>query len=117
MTVAPALRAWALEVQRPDADISLAGAALALARLEYADLDAPRYLERLDAMAAAVTSDTRGRDEVGRVHRLREHLFAELRFRGNREQYFDPRNSFLNDVLDRRLGIPITLCIVLMEVG
>lgn len=113
----PALAAWAREVQRPDAEISLAGAALALARLEYADLEVPRYLERLDAIAAAVTAGSHGRDEVGRVHRLREHIFAELRFRGNREQYFDPRNSFLNDVLDRRLGIPITLCIVLMEVG
>ena len=117
MTRGPALRAWTQEVQRPDGDISLARAALALARLEYPDLDAPRYLARLDAMAAAVTADSRGRDEVGRVHRLREHLFSELRFRGNREQYFDPRNSFLNDVLDRRLGIPITLCVVLIEVG
>ena len=117
MDRAPALEAWAREVERPDADISLARAARALARLEYADLDVSRYVSRLDAMAETVTVVCEGRDEVGKVHRLREHLFAELRFRGNRDQYFDPRNSFLNEVLDRRLGIPITLCIVLIEVG
>jgi regulator of sirC expression with transglutaminase-like and TPR domain len=114
---APALAAWAREVERADADISLAGAALALARLEYADLDVSRYVSRLDAMAETVTVVSEGRDEVGKLHRLREHLFSELRFRGNRDQYFDPRNSFLNDVLDRRVGIPITLSTVFMEVG
>jgi regulator of sirC expression with transglutaminase-like and TPR domain len=58
-----------------------------------------------------------GGDPVGHLHRLREYLFAEQGFAGNRRDYFDPRNSFLNDVLDRRLGIPITLSLVLIEVG
>ncbi|MBI2552901.1 MAG: tetratricopeptide repeat protein [Candidatus Rokubacteria bacterium] len=56
-------------------------------------------------------------DPLRRLHRLREFLFEEQGFRGNSEEYYDPRNSFLNDVLDRRLGIPITLSLVLIEVG
>src|SRR5262249_24384900 len=59
----------------------------------------------------------RSTDELGRLHRLREYLFVEQGFAGNREDYYDPRNSFFNDVLDRRRGIPITLSLVLMEVG
>jgi regulator of sirC expression with transglutaminase-like and TPR domain len=117
MDPATPLEAWAREVERPDREISLARAALALARLEYPGLEPGPYLARLDAMAAAVAAGSAGRDAVGRLHRLREHLFAELRFRGNREHYFDPRNSFLNDVLDRRLGIPITLSLLLIDVG
>ncbi len=58
-----------------------------------------------------------GADSLRRLHRLREFLFEEQGFRGNAEEYYDPRNSFLNDVLDRRLGIPITLSLVLIEVG
>lgn len=111
-----ALAAWATEVERPDGEIGLARAALALARLEYPGLDAAPYLARLDRLAAAVLASANG-DAVERLHRAREHLFAEVGFRGNRTDYFDPRNSFLNDVLDRRLGIPITLSLVLIEVG
>ena len=59
----------------------------------------------------------RSTDPLGRLHRLREYLFVEQGFAGNREDYYDPRNSFLNDVLDRRQGIPITLSLVLIEVG
>ena len=56
-------------------------------------------------------------DALGRLHRLREYLFEELGFSGDRDDYFDPRNSHLNEVLNRRLGIPITLSLVLIEVG
>jgi regulator of sirC expression with transglutaminase-like and TPR domain len=54
---------------------------------------------------------------VERLHGLREYLFEEQGFKGNRSDYFDPRNSFLSDVLDRRVGIPISLSLVLIEVG
>jgi len=64
-----------------------------------------------------VDGERRSADPVGRLHRLREYLFVEQGFAGNREDYYDPRNSFLNDVLDRRQGIPITLSLVLVEVG
>jgi regulator of sirC expression with transglutaminase-like and TPR domain len=116
----PSVLAFAAEVGRPDAEIDLARAALGVARVEYPDLSPAPYLDRLDELAAgsglAVHGDASG-DPVGHLHRLREYLFAELGFAGNRRDYFDPRNSFLNDVLDRRLGIPITLSLVLVEVG
>ena len=56
-------------------------------------------------------------DPVTRIMRLNEVLFSEFGFRGNTDQYFDARNSFLNDVLDRRTGIPITLSVVYLEVA
>jgi Uncharacterized conserved protein len=93
------------------------GPALAIARWEYPRLDADAYLERLDGLARSVDGVRRSPDALGRLHRLREYLFVEQGFTGNRDDYYDPRNSFLNDVLDRRQGIPITLSLVLMEVG
>src|SRR5207237_3044132 len=73
------------------------------------------WLSRLDARAARSGASTlRGRRALDR---LRAFLFEEEGFRGNGEEYYDPRNTFLNDVLTRRLGIPITLSVVTMEVG
>jgi regulator of sirC expression with transglutaminase-like and TPR domain len=102
---------------KADGRIDLARAALAIARWEYAGLDAEPYLDRLDALARGVDGRRRSTDPVGRLHRLREYLFVEQGFAGNRKDFFDPRNSFLNDVLDRRQGIPISLSLVLIEVG
>jgi regulator of sirC expression with transglutaminase-like and TPR domain len=97
----------------------LAPAALAIARVEYPTLDAPRYLDRLDEMGA------RAAERLGPISELtseaiqafNEFLYDEEGFTGNREQYDDPRNSFLNEVLDRRTGIPISLAIVYLEVA
>ncbi len=111
------LREFAEVTGRPDGRIDLARAALAIARWEYAGLDVEAYLDRLDALARGVDGARRSADPVGRLHRLREYLFVAQGFSGNREDYYDPRNSFLNDVLDRRQGIPISLTLVLMEVG
>jgi regulator of sirC expression with transglutaminase-like and TPR domain len=111
------LREFAELTGRSDERVDLARAALAIARWEYPGLDVDAYLERLDALARGVDGVRRSADPVGRLHRLREYLFVEQGFAGNRENYYDPRNSFLNDVLDRRQGIPITLGLVLMEVG
>jgi regulator of sirC expression with transglutaminase-like and TPR domain len=113
----PSLLELSALVSRPDGRIDLARAALAIARWEYPRLDADAYLERLDGLARAVDGVRRSPDALGRLHRLREYLFVEQGFAGNRDDYYDPRNSFLNDVLDRRQGIPITLSLVLMEVG
>ena len=113
----PSLLELSALVSRPDGRIDLARAALAIARWEYPRLDADAYLERLDGLARAVDGVRRAPDALGRLHRLREYLFVEQGFAGNRDDYYDPRNSFLNDVLDRRQGIPITLSLVLMEVG
>ncbi len=117
MTGDPSLRSWLAEIERPDEEIDLARAALVLALAEYPDLDVAGYRRRIDEMAAEVAAGCRRCSDVHLLHRLREYLFAELGFRGNRQDYYDPRNSLLNDVLDRRLGIPITLSVVLMEVG
>ena len=104
-------------VARPDADVDLAEASLLIAGEEYPDLDPGRYLTRLDEMAAALgrrARDARAEEAVAALNRL---LFEQEGFHGNTEDYYDPRNSFLNDVLDRRLGIPISLCTVYMEVA
>ena len=101
-----------------DEAIDLAGAALALARIEYPELDIHTYLQRLNALAARVKRGLRAnpsaRENIATLNRV---LFEEEGLRGNRDDYYDPRNSFLNDVLDRKLGIPITLSVVYMEVA
>jgi regulator of sirC expression with transglutaminase-like and TPR domain len=113
----PSLRDLAAQVSRPDGRLDLARAALTIARWEYPTLEVDAYLERLDGLARGVDGSRRSTDPLGRLHRLREYLFVEQGFSGNREDYYDPRNSFLNDVLERRRGIPITLSLVLIEVG
>jgi regulator of sirC expression with transglutaminase-like and TPR domain len=102
----------------PDDQVDLAAAALWIAAEECPRLDVPAYLARLDEMAAALApSWPATADVAARVARLNRFLFAEQGFRGNAADYYDPRNSYLNEVLDRRLGIPITLSIVYIAVG
>jgi regulator of sirC expression with transglutaminase-like and TPR domain len=96
----------------------LAPAALAIARIEYPSLDAARYIAALDRMgedAKARLQSATSQESALRV--FNEYLYDELGFSGNRFQYDDPRNSFLNEVLDRRTGIPISLGVVYMEVA
>ncbi len=112
----PSQAAFARTVQGTDARIDLARAALLIAEVEHSALPIDRYLVALSKLAARSGAAGAG-DPVERLHRLREFLFEEEGFRGNAEDYYDPRNSCLNDVLDRRLGIPITLGLVLIEVG
>ena len=98
--------------------VDLARAALAIAREEYPQLDDGPYLARLDALAAKVRSSLpSGASPERKVGRLNAFLFHEEGFRGNREDYYDPKNSFLNEVLDRKCGIPISLSLVYLEVG
>lgn len=102
----------------PDPD--LATAALLIARLEYPHLDASRYLNRLDSMgrtAAERLARAPQDDPRQRVAALNGYLYEEEGFAGNRKHYDDPRNSFLNAVIDRRSGIPVTLALVYMEVA
>jgi regulator of sirC expression with transglutaminase-like and TPR domain len=100
-----------------DEDIDLTRAALLIARTEYPDLDVDRYATRLDELAERVSALISGLDSQQTIAALNRVLFDEAGLRGNREDYYDPRNSFLNDVLDRGMGIPITLSIVYMEVA
>lgn len=105
-------------VERPPVEIDLARAALIVASDEYPDLDLDKYLARLDAMAEHVRPYLpTDRDPRASIAVLNRYLFGELGFAGNRENYYDPRNSYLNDVLERRLGLPITLSIVYLTVG
>ncbi len=106
------------EASRPDAELDLARAALLVAREQYPQLPVELYLARLDQLAEEV------RDRLDQetappvvLQELLATLYERHGFRGNRDAYYDPRNSFLNDVLDRRLGIPLTLGIVLLEVA
>jgi regulator of sirC expression with transglutaminase-like and TPR domain len=103
---------------------ALAPAALVVARVECPRLDPEPYLARLDAMGDAArraverrASDSGDSSTPCSVKALNEYLFDELQFTGNREKYEDPRNSCLNEVLERRTGIPLTLSIVYMEVA
>ena len=97
-------------------DVDLARAALAIAEVEYPDLRPTDHLARLDELAVRSGAGA-ARTGRARFDRLRAFLFEEEGFRGNTEDYYDPRNSCLNDVLERRLGIPITLSLVVLEVG
>jgi regulator of sirC expression with transglutaminase-like and TPR domain len=114
--VDPVLRAFRDLVRGPDASLDLAQAALAVARIEHPDVDEPRELARLDALATRIGCARKG-EALATLERLKRLLFDEEGFRGNAEEYYDPRNSCLNDVLDRKLGIPITLSVLTMEVG
>jgi regulator of sirC expression with transglutaminase-like and TPR domain len=100
----------------PDAPLDLAELALLLARDEYPDLDVEAYLGELAGMAHEAKAYLRGPLEA-QVTGLCRYLFHDLGFRGNPNAYYDPRNSYLNQVLDRRTGIPITLSAVAMVVG
>jgi regulator of sirC expression with transglutaminase-like and TPR domain len=90
--------------------------ALALARDEYTHLDTEAYLNELAGMAREARPYLRG-DLEARVRGLCRYLFHDQGFRGNLKNYYDARNSYLNEVLDRRTGIPITLVVVAMAVG
>ncbi len=94
----------------------LGRAALEIARLAYPDLVADHYLQRLDELAETVRPRVRAaRSLVDGIGAVSAYLFDECGFHGNRDDYYDPRNSFLNDVLERRTGIPISLSVLLME--
>jgi regulator of sirC expression with transglutaminase-like and TPR domain len=99
-----------------DAPLDVAELALHLARDEYPNIDVDAYLAELDAMAQEAKRYVRG-DLVARVHGLCRYLFHDMGFRGNKKEYYDPLNCYLNQVLERRMGIPITLSAVTMAIG
>jgi regulator of sirC expression with transglutaminase-like and TPR domain len=100
---------FAALVARPEDEIPLDEAALLIAAHARPDLDVAAELGRLDELAAGCKEPT--------LDGLTHHLFTELGFRGNTEEYSDPDNSYLDRVLQRRVGIPITLSVLTMEVG
>jgi regulator of sirC expression with transglutaminase-like and TPR domain len=114
----PCRLAFAHLVRQPETAIDLAEATLLIAKEEYPDLDLAAYLARLEDMGAEVRRLAGPTQDPHRlIAELSEYLFQHLGFRGNADHYYDPKNSFLNEVLDRRIGIPITLSAVYLEVG
>jgi len=108
---------------RPEAELDLALASLLIAEPEYPQLDIPHYVDVLDQLGEKAR---RRLDEPPRnsaeadeppLRRIARLLHDDLGFSGNADDYYDPRNSFLNEVLDRRTGIPISLAVVLLEVA
>lgn len=121
-----AFRAFAALVTGEDAAIDLALAALLIACTEYPDLDIASYMAQLDALAqqvrlrlglpegAGLPSEM---NQLTVIAAMNSVLFEQEHFHGNPQDYYDPDNSFLNRVLERRTGIPIALSLVYMEVG
>jgi regulator of sirC expression with transglutaminase-like and TPR domain len=106
------------ELQKPADQVDLAKAALYVAQEEYPELDIPTYLVMLDRMADTLQQRLPETDYPLKIIRtINQYVFDELNFRGNAIDYYDPRNSFLNEVLTRRVGIPITLSLVYLELA
>ena len=102
----------------PEDEIDLAWAALLIAASEYPELDVIAQMEVLDSLAAGAAKGMGDDgDPLSSVNNLSAYLFDEVGFHGNDSEYYDPRNSYLNEVLARRMGIPITLSLVCIEVG
>lgn len=116
--------AWTTTFERlghmPDEDIDLGVAALLIAQAEYPELEGEPELEALDGMAAVARQRIEDDGDEGALHRMNvisRWLADDLGFTGNHDDYYDARNSYLNDILDRRTGIPISLSLIYIEVG
>ena len=109
---------WSLFEQVKDEEIPLFHAALLIARDEYPDLDVRHYDALVDDWRARVAPRIeRSQSPIAALQALNRFLYEEIGLTGNDEDYYDPRNSYLNDVFDRRLGIPISLGLVQMEIA
>ncbi|NOT63750.1 MAG: tetratricopeptide repeat protein [Acidobacteria bacterium] len=113
---------FTIQLQRDEASttarLELDRAALLIAAENYPALDVEQYLQQLDELAAqARANDAPHASPVTRILRLNDLMYGEWGFHGNADDYYDARNSFLNDVIDRRTGIPITLAVVYLEIA
>ena len=105
-------------LDRPEEEIDLAEAALLIAKNAYRDLDVPGYLARIGELASKLSAQLpEDGTEYSRIVALNRFLFDDQGFAPSVENYYDPRNSFLNEVLERRVGIPLSLSILYIEVG
>jgi len=106
-------------VDRPESQLPLDVAGLLVGEWRYPELDVGHYLGVLDGFAdqVATTRDNQEPVPFRGIRALNSVLFDKLGFRGNDDDYYDPRNSFLNEVIDRRVGIPIALAVIYIEVG
>ena len=109
------LAMFAHVASRPEPELDLGHAALLIAEPEYPGLDVAYYVSLLDKLGdEARRRCIDGNEVVRRIGRL---LYDEVGFEGNETDYYDPRNSFINEVIDRRTGIPVTLAVVYMEIA
>ncbi len=117
--MSPRLRAFADLLAGKDEAIDLARACLMVAEDAYPGLDVERYLSEIDGLAQRVRGriDAESASAEERIIALNELLFERLGYAGNADNYYDPRNSYLNEVIERKTGIPITLSVLYMEVG
>jgi regulator of sirC expression with transglutaminase-like and TPR domain len=112
------LDSFAELLARDDVRIDLAHACLMVAQDAYPKLDVERYLGEIERMAMRLRGQMPQTSQPEeRVAALNEFLFDELGYSGNTEEYYDPRNSYLNEVMDRKTGIPITLSVLYMALG
>ncbi|WP_019508874.1 SirB1 family protein [Pleurocapsa sp. PCC 7319] len=106
------------EIDQPDEQIDLAKAALCYAQAEYPDLDIDKYLAILKAIASEIRPQLPAELYPLKVIQIiNYHLYDCLKFKGNNQDYYDADNSFLNRVIERKLGIPITLSVIYLAVA
>ncbi len=111
-------RLFAQEIQQADEAINLERAALYVALEDYPDLDVNTYIHTLDTMAAVIKERLPVELYPLKILKtIQQYLYENLGYSGDRAEYYDPRNSFLNQVIDRRRGIPITLSLVYLAIA
>lgn len=102
----------------PDSELELATGALLIAKSDYPELDVADYQQQLDAMADAIRQNLQGTAlPEHHIAEMNRYLFEEQKFQGNNKDYYALSNNFLNVVLDRKMGLPITLSVLYIEVG
>jgi len=105
-------------IELPDGMIDLTEAALVIALEDYPSLQLDRYLEQIDDWAEAIRDRLDGTRDIERiVAEINRFLFEQEGFHGEADDYYDPRNAYLNEVLDRHAGLPIALSILYIEIS
>src|SRR5688500_8353826 len=117
MTTPEPSQAWEFLKHAPDEDIPLVWASLVVARDEYPSLDLSEYEEIAVDYGRRAKKRIADGDAFDAVRSLNDYVFEELGFSGNQADYYDPRNSYLNEVFDRKLGIPISLGVVQLDIA
>ena len=102
----------------PDDEIPLLRAALSIALIEYPDLDLHREMSEISSLIDGTKIRISSIDDIREtLASINEYLFGKLGFKGNKDDYYNPRNSLLNEVLKRKTGIPITISSIFLEVA
>ncbi len=112
------MKSFLQETDKPDHQINLAKAALIYAKYEYPRLEIKEYLNILDTIAGKIQNSLPDNlYPLNVIKAINSYLFKDLKFIGNTNNYYDPRNSYFNEVIDRKTGIPITLSVVYLEIA